>query len=605
MKKIVLIIALAVITSQAAIATVQTRTWTYDSFDDSLIDPNLWWVLGSVSEENGKLILDAPTGANAGVDALSQPLIGMWCSVQGYQSGLKIGDHVNIHLATITPDGQTIVVGLYRDFYNQYGENNYVFCQWFRPNTPMVMVNLSEANWGATYVLGLEYTIEGSVLVWVNGQVVYSFAVSGSDSVYLKGGSRFWFRSFSVAGTGSVTAEINWAEAKEIIRPVASFTYPVNLLVGRNIIFDASGSYDPDGTIVNYEWDFGDGSSSSDKIPTHSYLQSGLYTVSLTVTDDDGLTDTKTAILDIKNMAPDIDKDNDIDLDDIGIIVGHWLDEDCICPDWCAETDLNHDGVVNFEDFVILAHNWLKESGAVGVSEHTYHIEVWYDAAHDNPLDLNQVEYGFDIEVATDGSVARMELITPEGKTFSISSDPETWDDANQIWTSRYFNEDSGVWEWEFEKSGSNINLFDDFGDGTYTLNVFYANGSYEQTQVVFADICTGEPFPMPTQIPRIIFPAYQATVESPIMVNWQQCVDPTVNSIWVDLWNDASGADFGSPFDKEQTSWESVDLNDGYWYASIDFDNYHTAVNADGIEVGTGKSRNSEQSFTVETILP
>jgi len=52
--------------------------------------------------------------------------------------------------------------------------------------------------------------------------------------------------------------------------------------------FDGSGSYDPDGVITSYEWDFGDGHSSSSNITTHSYSTSGVYNVTLTVTDNIG-----------------------------------------------------------------------------------------------------------------------------------------------------------------------------------------------------------------------------------------------------------------------------------------------------------------------------
>jgi hypothetical protein len=44
----------------------------------------------------------------------------------------------------------------------------------------------------------------------------------------------------------------------------------------------------------SYEWDFGDNEMSSDESPTHTYDKSGTYTVTLTVTDDRGNTDTKT-----------------------------------------------------------------------------------------------------------------------------------------------------------------------------------------------------------------------------------------------------------------------------------------------------------------------
>ncbi|MDI6886381.1 MAG: choice-of-anchor D domain-containing protein, partial [archaeon] len=74
--------------------------------------------------------------------------------------------------------------------------------------------------------------------------------------------------------------------------PIASFTYsPERPVVNQTVTFDASSSYDPDGTIVKYKWDFGDGNITSltNDIITHSYPSVGLYSVRLTVTDDGGL----------------------------------------------------------------------------------------------------------------------------------------------------------------------------------------------------------------------------------------------------------------------------------------------------------------------------
>jgi uncharacterized repeat protein (TIGR01451 family) len=58
------------------------------------------------------------------------------------------------------------------------------------------------------------------------------------------------------------------------------------------IIFDGSGSYDLDGSIIMYDWDFGDGNTGTGEKINHYYTHSGNYTITLTVTDDDGDTDT-------------------------------------------------------------------------------------------------------------------------------------------------------------------------------------------------------------------------------------------------------------------------------------------------------------------------
>ena len=77
--------------------------------------------------------------------------------------------------------------------------------------------------------------------------------------------------------------------------PIASFTYlPNNPIANQTIIFDASNSTDPDGTITNYKWDFGDAATGFGKVTTHSYANNRTYNVTLTVTDDDDATDTTT-----------------------------------------------------------------------------------------------------------------------------------------------------------------------------------------------------------------------------------------------------------------------------------------------------------------------
>ena len=65
--------------------------------------------------------------------------------------------------------------------------------------------------------------------------------------------------------------------------------------VPATVTFDGGASQDSDGTIVEYSWDFGDGSpvqSGPEAVAQHEYLTAGIYQAMLTVTDDDGDTDT-------------------------------------------------------------------------------------------------------------------------------------------------------------------------------------------------------------------------------------------------------------------------------------------------------------------------
>jgi subtilase family serine protease len=75
----------------------------------------------------------------------------------------------------------------------------------------------------------------------------------------------------------------------------------------QNVTFDAHASGDPDGEITSYQWDFGDNSSESTTsyATTHDYALSGTYNVTLTVTDDSGLSSSVTHILRVEDVIPE------------------------------------------------------------------------------------------------------------------------------------------------------------------------------------------------------------------------------------------------------------------------------------------------------------
>lgn len=68
--------------------------------------------------------------------------------------------------------------------------------------------------------------------------------------------------------------------------------------------FDGGASIDPDGTITSYAWDFGDGATGRGRTVSHTYARSGFYSVSLTVTDNDGKTHTVRQQVKAGNVPP-------------------------------------------------------------------------------------------------------------------------------------------------------------------------------------------------------------------------------------------------------------------------------------------------------------
>jgi PKD repeat protein len=113
--------------------------------------------------------------------------------------------------------------------------------------------------------------------------------------------------TFTTVGTYRVTLTVEdnngtrntvWKPVEVLPPPVANFTYsPTVPLVNQTVTFNASISTPDGGTIVSYMWDFGDGITETyigdnlTAIATHVYDQFGTYTVNLTVTDSEGLTD--------------------------------------------------------------------------------------------------------------------------------------------------------------------------------------------------------------------------------------------------------------------------------------------------------------------------
>ena len=135
--------------------------------------------------------------------------------------------------------------------------------------------------------------------------------------------------------------------------PTVSFTFsPSYPFVGYLVTFNGSDSSDPDGFITSYEWNFGDGNTSTGMAVTHSYLSAGTYAVMLEVTDDGKRTETKTIDVQYREQPTreDVNDDGCITPADatiaLEIAVGSRQFDDA--------ADMNRDGTVTSLDALVI-----------------------------------------------------------------------------------------------------------------------------------------------------------------------------------------------------------------------------------------------------------
>ena len=139
--------------------------------------------------------------------------------------------------------------------------------------------------------------------------VIYDSTLNLWVGTYSPGTEPGGLWSLTVAGADSASPS-NSGKATKTVQlqdriPVAIFTFTSGtVLTSAPVSFDGTASYDPDGTIVGYAWDFGDGSTGSGATPSHAYSIAGIYDVKLNVTDNSGSTNVSTQTVTITDRPP-------------------------------------------------------------------------------------------------------------------------------------------------------------------------------------------------------------------------------------------------------------------------------------------------------------
>lgn len=137
----------------------------------------------------------------------------------------------------------------------------------------------------------------GSDFIPKTGEVL-AIIVEGTETIQ---------RSFFEYVISEPHSYVNWGNAKNHA-PTADATAgePYTGFTREEITFDGSRSYDRDGIVAIWKWDFGDGTTGTGEIVKHSYAEPGNYTVTLTVYDNKGSTDTytTTVVIALGNNPP-------------------------------------------------------------------------------------------------------------------------------------------------------------------------------------------------------------------------------------------------------------------------------------------------------------
>ncbi|MFN8022927.1 MAG: PKD domain-containing protein [Acidimicrobiales bacterium] len=144
----------------------------------------------------------------------------------------------------------------------------------------------------------LAVAVDGSASVDPDGSIV-SYAWTFGDGGTATGATAS--RTYSTAGTYTVTLTVTddrgatASTTQQVIVPPAPVNQPPTAAFSATptplqVAVDGGASSDPDGSLVSYAWDFGDGGTATGATAVHTYVAPGTYEIELTVTDDRGAT---------------------------------------------------------------------------------------------------------------------------------------------------------------------------------------------------------------------------------------------------------------------------------------------------------------------------
>jgi PKD repeat protein len=227
------------------------------------------------------------------------------------------------------------------------------------------------------------------------------------------------------------------------IKPEASFTYaPLNPSTANNIQFTDS-STDPNGNIVSWNWDFGDGGTSTTKNPSHKYSDDGTYIISLTVTDDDGITNETSKQIIVSNVGPTADfiysplnpttndtvQFTDKSFDNDGFInLWYWdFGDGNISTLQNPTHQYNDNGTYNI-DLIVTDNDGATNEASMQIHIANVPPKAKFTYNPPNPTDLQTISFT-DLSTDSDGSITAWQWDFGDGNTSTLQNPTHKYGD--------------------------------------------------------------------------------------------------------------------------------------------------------------------------------
>lgn len=228
------------------------------------------------------------------------------------------------------------------------------------------------------------------------------------------------------------------------------------------------------------------------------------------------------------------------------------------------------------------------------IAKHVYGIEISHGWDYRYPGE--DLIYECTFRVQSDASVALVEFLTPAGNTFQIPKLPKQW--LPNGYTS--YEYDGSTAHWEYYASFLDQSGLGDYGDGTYTITVFYEGSGQDQTTAWFGIPRTDVYIPQATQEPILIFPLHNGTTTPRVTFEWESCEDSNAKLIVLYLENYQTGEVAQKWFQPSKNRWRNVKLSSGSWEADLSWGQRYRRRNSDHILISVGKYSESDYKFTV-----